>query len=147
MSSIRRDEWIRFIKFGAVGVSNTAITFFLYWGLRIVGVNINLSNMLSYIGGAVNSFVWGKCWVFQSKGGGWLREALLFSLGLGVCWALQWVIFTGTLKLLPELWAQVIGMGAYTLFNYMYNRFVTFHKKKDSSRSRVEEQHATHTAS
>ena len=52
---------------------------------------------------------------------------LLFALGLGICWAIQWVVFTLALEYCPELAAQAIGMVVYTMCNYLYNRLITFH--------------------
>ena len=52
---------------------------------------------------------------------------LLFALGLGICWAIQWVVFTLALVYCPELAAQAIGMVVYTMCNYLYNRLITFH--------------------
>lgn len=121
-----RAEIIRLIKFGSVGVLNTALTFFLFWGLRWAGVGLGASNVLSYIGGGVNSFVCNKLWVFRAKGNAWIQEALLFAFGLGICWGIQWFVFAFALRHFPELAAQAIGMVAYTLLNYVYNRLITF---------------------
>lgn len=120
-------EIIRLVKFGSVGVLNTALTFFLFWGLRSIGVGLNTSNVLSYIGGGINSFVCNKLWVFKAQGSAWIKEALLFALGLGICWAIQWVVFILALAYCPELAAQAIGMVVYTMCNYLYNRLITFH--------------------
>ncbi|MFK9090243.1 GtrA family protein [Bacillus salipaludis] len=58
----------KFIKFGFVGIVNTAITigsyaFFIY----IAGMNYILANIIAYVLGMVNSFIWNKKWVFQIK--------------------------------------------------------------------------------
>ena len=36
-----RSEILRFVRFGLVGVLNTAITFVLFWALRAVSVDID----------------------------------------------------------------------------------------------------------
>lgn len=121
-----RSEILRFVRFGLVGVLNTAITFVLFWVLRAVSVDIDLANLLSYLAGMINSFVCNKLWVFRNHGKGWKREAAFFFLGTGICWALQWCAFRGMLLILPELLAQLLGMCFYTLLNYLYNRLIAF---------------------
>lgn len=121
-------EGLRFLRFGLVGLLNTALTFFLFAGLRALGVGVDMSNLLSYAAGMLNSFVCNKLWVFRCHGSRWRKEALLFFAGTGGCWALQWCCFRMLLTVMPEMWAQLCGMGCYTLLNFVYNRQVAFHQ-------------------
>lgn len=127
LPSISRDELFRFLRFAIVGIVNTAITLALYWILRWFGVGINWANFLSYAAGMVNSFVCNRIWVFRSHGRRWLREAALFYAGCALCWVVQWCAFHLLLTVLPEAWAQLIGMGIYTLLGFIYNRCIAFH--------------------
>lgn len=119
-------EFLFLIKYGAVGVANTAITIAGFFLLRKAGVGIDIANFIAYAAGVLNSFLCNKLWVFRSHGGRWGREALLFLLGALICWALQWVALRGLLLFLSENMAFLMGMCFYTAVYYLFNRFVTF---------------------
>lgn len=116
----------RFVKYGAVGVLNTAVTYVSFVVLRALGVGLDLSNLASYALGMCNSFVLNKLWVFRRRGTRWTVEGIYFLAGAGVCWGIQWLVFRAALLWVSEYWAQLIGMVAYTVLNYLYNRLVTF---------------------
>lgn len=145
MSDIQRHmkkTSIQLIKYGLVGVSNTAVTFIVFVLLNsILCVNFYISNVLGYIAGVINSFIWNKKWVFKSVSDRVKREMLLFIVGFAVCYLLQmallWILMNYTsLQYIQisgyEKWQlgdtliTVIGMVFYTLLNYIYNRFITF---------------------
>lgn len=119
-------EMWRFLRFGAVGVLNTCLTFVTFILLRHWQVPVDVANFLSYFAGMVCSFICNKLWVFRSRSRRWWLEAALFFGGAGLCWLLQWGAFRLLLLLLPEAWAQLGGMAVYTLLNYIYNRCVAF---------------------
>lgn len=126
----KKAETIRFIKYASVGVSNTAITFLTFTALRAFDVDENIANGLGYIVGMVNSFCWNRQWVFRSKGGNSLMQALLFFIGALLCWGIQLVIFNALLvQQMNESLAYLIGMGFYTVLNYIFNKCVTFKKR------------------
>lgn len=122
---------LQFSKFAIVGVSNTLISlavFYLLYNLFFVGYTA--ANLLSYIAGVINSFVWNKLWVFRAKEGNVLREAILFLFVFAVSYGVQY----GVLHLLVEYyginpnWAQLPAMVVYTVVNYVLNRVLTFKK-------------------
>lgn len=121
-----RAEMWRFLRFGAVGVLNTSLTFVTFMLLRHWHVSVDVANFLSFFAGMVCSFICNKLWVFRSRSRRWWLEAALFFGGAGLCWLLQWGAFRLLLLLLPEVWAQLGGMAVYTLLNYIYNRCVAF---------------------
>ena len=127
----KKVELMRFVRFCAVGVLNTAVTFVVFTVLRKFDVNIYLSNVLSYVAGVINSFFWNKKWVYRSKEGRWWKEAALFLLFFGVCYAVQLLVFRALLKIFPEWLTQLCGMGVYSVSNFLLNRLFTFNEKKD----------------
>ena len=49
------------IKYGIVGVSNTVITAVVIWiMMKLFGCSDVVSNMVGYIAGVLNSFIWNK---------------------------------------------------------------------------------------
>lgn len=133
---------IQLIKYGIVGVSNSLITLIvIYLCNEVIGMKLMLADVIGYIAGLINSFIWNKNWVFKSHNKRLHREALLFVVGFLVCFGLQFVTVLclrdpmKALELTPagipsdtfgEYAAVCIGMVVYTLANYAYNRFVTF---------------------
>ncbi len=59
---------IQFIKFGLVGVMNTAVDFLVYALLTWFGVQYLVAQVFSYSAGTMNSYVVNKLWTFGGKG-------------------------------------------------------------------------------
>ena len=58
------------IKYGIVGVSNTVITAVVIWiMMKLFGCSDVVSNMVGYVAGVLNSFIWNKQWTFRSSAG------------------------------------------------------------------------------
>lgn len=116
------------IKYGIVGVSNTLITALVIW-VMMKGLHCSdvLSNVVGYIAGVVNSFIWNKQWTFQIQVG-WVKSAVRFGLVFGICYFLQ----LGCLFLLnawlpiDPYYNQLIAMVFYTVINFIFNKVYTF---------------------
>lgn len=137
----RRKAIIQFVKYGMVGVINTLITLLVIYVCKsVIGINPMVANAIGYIAGLINSFVWNKKWVFKSDNG-YVKEAIKFVIGWGVCYSVQFVIVyllsyhtvfglmewpLGFMVISGYGVATLIGMIAYTIANFLYNRFVTF---------------------
>lgn len=130
---MNRQELNRFVRYIITGVLNTLITFLAFTSLRHFNVDLDVSNLLSYLAGICNSFLCNKFWVFRSKESRTIRECALFFLGAGCCWLVQWGIFRLLLLLLPETISYLTGMCSYTLSNYVFNRRITFKQKNKTS--------------
>ncbi|MCM1028026.1 MAG: GtrA family protein [Pseudoflavonifractor sp.] len=144
--TIDRANIIQFIRYALVGVLNTVITFaVIYICKDFLGINPWVSNALGYIAGFVNSFIWNKVWVFRSDGA-ILKEAAKFFGGFMICYAIQfvatWVLaqhsfLTGNEWTLGQIVisgygvATLIGMVAYTVANFVYNKVITFASARD----------------
>lgn len=132
---------IQLIKYGIIGVGNTLITLIVFYIFNtICGFPYAVANVIGYVLGLINSFIWNRNWVFKTHNNLW-REASLFFLGFAVCFGLQLGVSFILLNMTPiadiELeWLPMkntsenivicISMMVYTLANYCYNRFVTF---------------------
>jgi len=56
----------QFIKFGAVGFFNTAISYIIYSGLYYLGLHYIIANAVAFIVSVLNSFYWNGKYVFKS---------------------------------------------------------------------------------
>lgn len=118
----------QFIKFICVGILNTLITYITYLLFRYLSTTPEISNLIGYIVGLINSFFWNKLWVFKEKKGSILKEATLFICIFGICYIAQLGCFKLLLyKLqLNEYIVQFMSMCIYTLLNYTLNKKITF---------------------
>lgn len=102
---------IQFIKFGMVGVSNTALSYvteILCYYLLLVntqteGVKVFVTSLLSFVVGTINSYYWNSRRVFASDEKKTLGQHLRTCLKTTVCYAL-----TGLL-LAPWAKAQLVA--------------------------------------
>ena len=144
---------IQLMKYGVIGVLNTLITAISFYILNTwLNVPYGAANIIGYILGVINSFIWNRQWVFKT-GTNINREALLFGIGFVVCWLLQGGVSLLLLeglgwKNLPEdiipflpmknagqNIVMVISMVVYTIANYIYNRTITFKEQEKNEQS------------
>ena len=121
------EAFIQFIKFGIVGLSNTAIGLGTYYFFLWLGFHYMLANVLSWIISVFNAFYWNSRYVFQSSSS-WLKALLRTYVSYGV----SFLIGAGTLYVLVEF-AKVSDVIAPLLvlvltipLNFIMNKFWTF---------------------
>lgn len=146
---------IQLFKYGVIGVMNTLITAISFYLLNTwLRVPYGAANIIGYVLGVINSFIWNRNWVFKTKKNV-KREALLFGLGFFICWILQGgvslLLLEGfgwknlpvdTIPFLPmenagQNIVMVISMVVYTIANYVYNRTVTFKQNEETTEEDV----------
>ena len=116
-----------FIKFGIVGVSNTLITFLVYNILLKLGMNYLVANIIGYICGMINGFIWSKNWVFKVD-----NESKMYFIKFALVNLLSLVISTGLLMVLVKQLsfnttiAQLITTCITVVINYLLNKIWTF---------------------
>ncbi len=116
------------VKFGLVGVLNTALTLFIIWLLySVFKTNYYTANAIGYLAGFTNSFVLNKIWTFESKGNVF-TESLLFIFVFFLSYGVQvFVLWFCMSKLnFSVVVSQGIAMCGYTGVNFLGNKFITF---------------------
>ena len=80
-----RQTGIQLLKYGVIGVLNTLITLVVFYLLNTkLGLSYGISNVVGYIFGVINSFLWNRNWVFKTKND-FKRELVLFVCGFLIC--------------------------------------------------------------
>lgn len=141
MTGSKQAAMIQFLKYAIVGVMNTLVTLVvIYVTKSFLGIKPMGANAIGYGCGLINSFIWNKRWVFQSRKD-FKREAVKFMVGFGLCYALQFIIVWALTYRTPlgemewVVWeltfsgyavATLAGNVGYTVANFIYNRLVTF---------------------
>ncbi len=119
---------VQFVKFGIVGVSNTALTFIVYTLLlKVFGVWYIAASAIGFVVGAVNGFLLNRRWTFAGHVGDALtpvRWAVVQGGGLGINLGLLYVLVhdAGLDKLLAQAAATVV----VTVSTFVVNRAWTF---------------------
>ena len=135
---------VQLIKYGLVGVSNSLITLIVIFVCNeLLGMKLMLADVIGYIAGVVNSFIWNKTWVCKSHNHRLRYEMTLFAVGFLLCFGLQFLtvlvlrnpmkaleisLFGISSDVVGEYAAVCIGMVVYTLSNFIFNRCLTFRK-------------------
>lgn len=125
-------------KFILVGVVNTlfgtTLMFVLY---NVFHVSYWWSSAANYFFGSILSYFLNKHFTFKYKGDT-TGSALRFTLNILVCYLLAygiakplmlWIL-SGYSKSVQENVAMLVGMGLFTTFNYLGQRFFAFGKHK-----------------
>lgn len=119
------------VKFGMVGVLNTAVDWIAYFiltdALRVLAIHPTLAKAISYTLGILNSFIWNRNWTFRSKTGvaGTLLPFILVNLvGLGInAGLMQLGLYT---LHLPEIVSLALATVGTLAWNFVLSKFVIF---------------------
>ena len=127
-----REELGRLIRFGLVGVLNTAVGLGTIYLLQNgLGWDYRIANIIGYCLGITTSFIFNRAWTFKSTDTRVARQGVIFLLVVGVCWGMQFlalIVMVETLGISKEL-AQPLGMVVYTALHYPGNRFIVFRQR------------------
>lgn len=123
-------SFTQFIKFGIVGISNTLLTALTIWILmKVFHYSYYFSNIVGYIVGLINSFIWNRRWTFESNTK--VKETIFkFIITFAISYAFQ----LGNLFLLLQYSkidpyvCQLLSIAIYTCINFVLNKFYTFKK-------------------
>lgn len=117
---------LRFIKYCAVGVLNTGVSYVVFALLHYLGCNPEVSLAISYVAGMGTSYALNARWTFQRST--WsAREAVVFLLTNGVILLLS----EGSLEILRRhignvYAAQAVNLIPITLLGFIANQLIVF---------------------
>lgn len=118
----------QFTKFAIVGISNTLLTAITIWILfKQLHYSDYTSNIIGYVVGVINSFVWNRKWTFESKTK--VSETIYkFTVIFGICYLFQLgnLYFLLHFTTIDAYVSQLLSIGVYTILNFGLNKFYTF---------------------
>lgn len=133
LKNIRRDNWkevlVQFIKFGIVGVSNTAISTSVYYLFVLVDPKLYMvGNVVGWIVSVFNSFYWNNRFVFQHSTYSWGKKLLRTYVAYGASFLVGSLMLALEVRLLhvSVWWAPWINMIVVIPLNFIINKFWTF---------------------
>ncbi len=123
---VRRLSEVSMVRFGIVGVSNTAIGFAAYWSLhRALGAAA--AQGIAYTLGTLWSYYWNRRWTFQSQGKVANEASRFFGLQLG--FMLLSSVLLGLLvdhARLPSFPCWLAVSALITVLNFVASRYWAF---------------------
>lgn len=119
----------KFIKFGLVGVLNTAITIVIFNILRFTGIDMIVANTIGYICGIANSYFWNNRWVFKSNSRDVATASKFVVVNLITMFINNCILILLAQKIgINEVIAQGVALGLTTVINFIGNKVWTFNK-------------------
>ena len=119
----------QFLRFGVVGLANTATSYLVIRGLA-GAAGLPLASAIGYAAGVVQSFLLNRFWTFRStRPAGqarWAGEALRFLAVNLVCGGLFTWITASAAPHIGLLAATVAGVALVTPLGFILNRFIVF---------------------
>lgn len=122
-----RENFIQFIKFGIVGLSNTFIGLGIYYLLLWLGANYLICNAVSWIISVFNAFYWNNKYVFKNENT-WFNALIRTYISYGFSFLVSTVLlylfveWCGISKVL----APVVCLVVTIPLNFLLNKFWTF---------------------
>jgi putative flippase GtrA len=117
-------------KYSIVGIFNTVFGLgVIYLLFNLFHCNYILSNIGGYAVGLINGFIWNKKWTFGSRRH-YFKEIIPYLSVFGISYAVNLIVvvfFVEALKVHPNI-AQILGIAAYSMTNFMVNKYWTFAK-------------------
>jgi Predicted membrane protein len=146
---------IQILKYSVIGVMNTLITVLVIWIMMrfVFGIKgdtdastiaVTISNIIGYILGLINSFLWNRSWTFKSNKS-WKIDLWRFIVAFLICFIPQLLLVNVLntyvnmssvhITLLEDQYlvsfayiCQLIGIVFYTIMNFLLNKYFTFRK-------------------
>jgi len=117
------------MRFLIVGLTNTGLTLAIIFALLWLGVSLIAANVIGYLAGFINSFIWNRCWTFRSSGAVG-REIVVYTFVWIASYLLQMaaLLVSSRLLVLSDMASTLIAMVFFTGPNYLGNRWFTFRK-------------------
>lgn len=119
--------WIQFIKFGIVGLSNTAIGLGAYYIFLWLGCHYLAANVLSWIISVFNAFYWNNKYVFKSDKA-WTVALLKTYISYGTSFLAGTFLLYSLVEWMAvsAIMAPVISLAITIPMNFLLNKFWTF---------------------
>ncbi len=126
------------INYLIVGVLTTVVSLAIYYGLVLTILNPNnaielqIANIVSWIGAVAFAFVTNRKYVFKSKNKNIKKEAVSFvsSRILTLFMDMGVMFFTVTILKMNDKIAKLISQVIITIANYVFSKLFVFKKEK-----------------
>ncbi|MDR0505892.1 MAG: GtrA family protein [Dysgonamonadaceae bacterium] len=152
---MNRKFFFEALKYGIIGVFNTLLTAIIIWlmmhlvfrqqqGNDASAEVVSISNIVGYVAGLINSFIWNRKWTFKSKSA-WKRDFMRFIFAFLICYIPQ-LLLVNVLNNYADIkdleinflersycitsayLCQLAGIVFFTVMNFLCNKYFTFRR-------------------
>lgn len=139
-----KDEFTKLIKFGAVGVLNTAVDYGVFTLVGLLSPNIYLAQTAGYCCGVLNSYICNRKWTFKSSGRFLSTELVKFV----IVNVITYLASMGALWLLADQWginkyvAKLVLIGVTLVINFVLSRLWVFKEGGGGDGEGIDKEHS-----
>lgn len=130
-----KEQFLEFLKFGIVGISNTVISYVTYAALVFLGSHYLVASVISFAVSVLNSFYWNSKYVFV-LGEGESRSPIRTLWKTFCAYAFTGLFLNNVLLILEvgifginEYVAPLLNLIVSVPVNYLINKFWAYRKK------------------
>jgi putative flippase GtrA len=119
----------QFIRFGLVGLSNTAISLAIYYIFIFIDKDLYLiGNTVGFVVSVLNSYYWSNKYVFQKSEKGHLKPLIKTYMSYGITFLLSTVLLFCLVEYLqvPETISPLIILIITIPMNFLLNKYWSF---------------------
>lgn len=120
----------QFLKFGFVGIINTAITMATFYIGTLNGMDKYPANTLGFLFGTINAYVWNVFWVFKGNREGFKKTIPKFFITYISTYLLSMLLLYLFVDLggMNQNWAPIVNTCITMFINFFISKFWTFKK-------------------
>ena len=124
-------KYEKFIKFAIVGFGNLFISLVTYYLLVFFSINYQIANIVGFITGSLNGYIWNRVWVFKNSKKN-LSSIVKFYLSYLSTWLLSAILLYIWIEVfnISDKIAPIINVVITTPINYLLNKYWVFKKIK-----------------
>ena len=134
LNASKRRLALKFVKFGLVGVSGIAVNMGVLWFLtELIGLDYLVSSVIAIFLSILNNFIWNDRWTWRERRLPGIRAFLIRFLKFSLVSCItayvgNWGILYSLTRFLNVhyLVANLIGIAAASILNFIFNHFWTF---------------------
>jgi putative flippase GtrA len=124
---------VQFLRFGFVGLLNTALTLMVIYALMSIHANPYLANAVGYACGMAMSFTLNRRWTFRSSQRPSLSLVGRFLVAMGCAYLANLATLHASISAGASPYiSQLLGMPVYTLCFFLVSKFFVFRKSGDT---------------
>ena len=124
--------FLQFVKFGFVGILNTALTYVVFFVLVKLNVHYQIANAVGFVVGVLNSYYWNNRFVFKTQEGkkrnhfkALLKTFAAYGItGLVLQSILLWLFVEHFC--IDSLLAQLMSLSITVPLNFLLNKYWSF---------------------
>ena len=122
---------IQFLKFGAVGITNTIVSLVIYYILISVHMHYIIANLIAFAISVLNAYIWNNRYVFKGKTSSVKNIIIRIYIAYGLTFIISTVFLFIMVDILhiSKIIAPIINLLITIPANFLLNKFWVFKER------------------